>query len=269
MVTKARAEMNEAMFRQEYLASFEKLTGLVYPLFDEKDHVVQEVPTVQDKLYFVGIDVGFTNPTAVILVSETPDHVLTIEKEYYETGKTVQEVATAIKSMTMNKRIEQYIIDPASRTTHQESKGKGEDMSVFQLFQENGIPVVDGNNDVLAGIAMITQLLQVDPLIKRPRIQVSAICKNTIMEFQNYSWPKYKEGEVSNRDERPQKAFDHILDATKYLVLARPDWFERVQRDQGGNVIKELGKTFANGDDDWDRDDYIIDDTRDSNSDIL
>ena len=256
VVEKARNTMTDVMFRQEYLASFEKLTGLVYPDFDEKDHVADSVEGDRDDLYFVGIDVGYTNPTAVVLVRETADHIMYIVDEYYETGKTVKEVADAIKQMVGTKRIEMYIVDPASKATHQET---GTDVSVEQLFHENGIPVTPGNNDVRAGIDYVTQLLRKDEALGRSRLQVLGKCKNVIREFQNYSWPKYKEGSLNNKKEKPEKAFDHSLDAVRYVVMSRPDWFERVQRDQGGRLTTEQGALLSEYEDNDDDDSFTID----------
>ena len=266
MVDKARKEMTEVMFRQEYLASFEKLTGLVYPDFDEKDHVVDSLEGDRDDLFFVGIDVGYTNPTAATLIRETADHTLYVVDEYYETGKTVKEAAEGIKAMVGNKKIEMYIIDPASKSTHQET---GNDVSVEQLFHENGIPVIPGNNDVRAGIDYVTQLLRRDEFTKKPRLMVLGKCKNVIREFQNYSWPKYKEGSLGNKREKPEKAFDHSLDSIRYVVMSRPDWFERVQRDQSGRLVMEKGNILNDGDDNWDSDDFEIDNMEDYEKEVL
>ena len=266
VVEKARNELTEVMFRQEYLASFEKLSGLVYPDFDERDHIVDVIEGDKDDLFFVGIDVGYTNPTAAVLIRETYDHILYVVDEYYQTQKTVPEVVEGIKKMVGNKRIEAYIIDPASKSTHQET---GNDVSVEQLFQENGIPVTPGNNDVRAGIDMVTQLLRKDPAIGKPRLQIVRKCTNVIREFQNYSWKKYREGDMGNRDEKPEKAFDHSLDAIRYVIMSRPEWYERVQRDQTGEIIREQGNVLNAGDDDWDDDDFIIDNDENYEKDVL
>lgn len=233
IVEKARAELDERVYRQEYLASFEKFTGLVYRDFDYKVHVIEPKELDRDDLYFIGIDVGYNNPTAVLLIAEDKDGNLYVVDEWYEAEKTATEVASAIHEMVGDKRIEDYIIDPASAGTHQTSQ-----TSILTQLQESGIPCMPGNNDIRAGIDRVIQRLKPNKE-GNAQLYIFSTCTNIIREFEQYSWPK-KKTENSNLSERPEKKFDHALDALRYVVMNRPEDFERVQRDKWGRVIPDM-----------------------------
>lgn len=230
LVEQAQKDMNEQMFRQEYLATFEKFTGLVYPDFEKG--MVREFPEdeIQAPLYFIGIDVGYTNPTAVVLMAEDALHRLWVLDEWYESHKTAGEISKAVKEMVGDRAIEAYIVDPASKGRHQTSQ-----MSMEDQLHEADVPVTPGDNDVMAGINRVTRLLRNNALVVHPR------CVNVIREFELYSWKENKPGDESNADERPIKAHDHLMDALRYVAMSRPDWFARKDTDRYGRIIDDGG----------------------------
>lgn len=231
MVEKARKEMSAQMFRQEYEAEFEHFTGLVYPDFSEKEHVIHPKSLDRDDLWFVGIDVGYTNPTAAILICEDIKNRVYIVDEVYEAGMTVPEIARRIKQMVGDRNVEAYVIDSSSKGKSQAAAAFS-DLSVADQFIENGIPVTMGTKDVIGGINRVTQK------IKNGELFVYENCENVIREFENYSWPRTKD-DMSNKDERPTKAFDHAMDAVRYVVMTRPEVFERQKRDWYGRPIEQ------------------------------
>ena len=227
IVEKARAEMNDQMFRQEYLATFEKFTGLVYPDFDEKTHVIDPIPADRDDLWFVGIDLGYTNQTAVVLMMEDVDKNMYIVDEIYESGLIAEDVSKRVQNMLKAHgldidAIEVFVADPSGASRHQ---GRPE-LNMFDQLQLAGLPVVKGNNDVRAGIDRVTQYLRKG----KGGLKVFNNCVHTINEFHKYSWKKTIDT-TSNRDESPAKAYDHLMDAIRYTIMTRPETWERVERD--------------------------------------
>ena len=69
LVEQAKKDLSDMMFKQEYLASFEKFEGLIYPDFNKARHCKESDKTLTD-IYFVGLDVGWNHPTAGLLVKE-------------------------------------------------------------------------------------------------------------------------------------------------------------------------------------------------------
>jgi len=118
-----------------------------------------------------------------------------------------------------------------------------------QLRDEGrGLPVVPGNNTLGAGIDRVTQF------IKEGRIKVFKNCVNTIREFEKYSWTKNRDS-MGNRDEKPEKAFDHAMDALRYVVMSRPEHFERIERDvYTGSPIEAVGTIDMMAEDSYEQD---------------
>src|SRR5581483_6681013 len=85
-IEKAKTELTEDRFAQEYLAEFRKSEGLVFKEFSREQHVFDtEITGFSD--YLAGVDFGYTNPTAIphIIVKDEKFYVI---RELYRTGMT-------------------------------------------------------------------------------------------------------------------------------------------------------------------------------------
>ena len=136
------------MFKQEYLASFEKFEGLIYPDFSEARHCKETERALTD-IYFVGLDVGWNHPTAGLLVKEDTNGNLFVIDEFREQYLTAKEISNQLNGMLIRnglreQDVEMFIIDPASKGTQQTS---GQSM-MFQL-REEGWGFIPANNDVM------------------------------------------------------------------------------------------------------------------------
>ena len=79
-------------------------------------------------------------------------------------------------------------------------------------------------------------------LLRQGKIRVNKKkCKNFVKEILAYSWEKRKVGDLGNLKERPRKAFDHLMDAFRYVVQSRPEKYDRPERDVFGNVVEPVG----------------------------
>jgi len=66
-IDKAKLELTEDRFAQEYLADFRKTEGLVYKEFDRNKHLFTDMNLIiNPKETIAGVDFGFTNPMAVL-----------------------------------------------------------------------------------------------------------------------------------------------------------------------------------------------------------
>src|SRR3990167_207762 len=72
-VKEAQSQMNDRYFRQEYEASFEDFTGLVWPEFEEKIHAIDpmEIPSNFERI--AAIDPAITGTTAVLFCAIDED----------------------------------------------------------------------------------------------------------------------------------------------------------------------------------------------------
>ena len=232
LVEKAKKDLSDAMFRQEYLASFEKFEGLIYPDFEEEIHVTTPPESSPTDIFFVSIDVGWNHPTAMILAKEDVGHNIYVLDEVREQYLDTRGISNHLKSLlTRNdltkEAITSFVIDPASRGTQQTSS-----MSMFDQLLEEGWPLVAGNNDRMAGINRVTRLLRDNKLFIRGR------CEKLIGEFKTYHWKSWKESSDTSRAE-PFKVGDDLIDTVRYLALSRPDFFEHPKLDMYGREIRD------------------------------
>ncbi len=196
---KARKEIPEDRFAQEYLADFRKSTGLVYKEFDRQRHVYTDEDIKKGKIGFVsienlvGIDWGFTNPAAIYKFEKDNDGKYYITREYYKTGKTTPELIEYISTLNGNK----FYPDPAEPDRNEE-------------LRRAGMIPREVSKDVEAGINSVREMLNTG------RLLVHSSCINLINEFETYSYPDRKPNQ--NEYEAPIKENDHAMDAIRYVI---------------------------------------------------
>jgi len=195
-IDKASEELTEDSFAQEYMADFRKQEGLVYKEFSRDRHLFdKEIERAND--YIAGVDFGFTNPSAVLGIKEDHDGRFWVVSEWYQSGRTNEEVADHVLSYQFNK----VYPDPASP-------------EAIKVMQEKHIPVREvskGKDSIQTGINKIRELF------KQNRLMIHKDCVNLISELETYHYPEAK-GE--NIPELPEKVNDHALDALRYAIMS-------------------------------------------------
>lgn len=203
---KARKELSETRFAQEYLADFRKQEGLVYKEFIREAHVYdpeslseqEKAMLAEPKFTIAGVDFGYTNPAAVPTIKIDAMDTWWITDEWYKTGKTEMQIAEYVASQKFN-----YVFpDPENPSGIQELENR----------RVNVRGVKKGKDSVEAGINKVREML------KAGKLKISKYCKNTIAEFETYSYPESKDGE-RNEAEKPIDASDHMCDAIRYCVM--------------------------------------------------
>ncbi|WP_162985967.1 PBSX family phage terminase large subunit [Virgibacillus sp. Bac330] len=193
--------MYSGVFYQRYILGLWVLAdGIIYDMFNEKEHVVEAVTRDYSK-YYVSIDYGTQNPTVFGLWGFC-DGVWYKVKEYHYSGrekekqKTDQEYYEDLVEFVGHRKITSYIIDPSAA-------------SFIALLKKNGKRVKKAKNDVLEGIRnLATSLIDVS-------IKYNDCCKETFKEFGSYIWD---EKAAERGEDKPVKQHDHHLDADRYFV---------------------------------------------------
>jgi PBSX family phage terminase large subunit len=196
-IDKAKQEMSETRFAQEFLADFRKTEGLVYKEFSRERHLYEQLPKDKHFDYLGGVDFGFTNPAAVAHIYRDSDGNYYVENEWYQKGRTENQIADYVLSCKFNA----VYPDP-------------ENPSAIKVLAEKGAPikeVIKGKGSVKVGINKIRDLL------KQNKFYVNKHCINLISEFESYCYPDYLIGSVE--PEEPLKENDHLLDACRYVVF--------------------------------------------------
>lgn len=190
----ARKQLTEDVFAQEYMADFRKQEGLVYKEFDRERHIYDDQttrPQIHDIM--LGVDFGYTNPTAVLRIERDADNHYWVAGEWYKTGKTTPEIIEHVKTHSPN-----YVYaDPAE-------PDRIEEMS------RAGIYVREVSKDIAAGINSVRELM------KQNRLHIHHSCTNLLSELSSYRYPDKRDNH--NENEVPVKENDHALDALRYVL---------------------------------------------------
>lgn len=210
-IKEAKASLNDRYFKQEYEASFEDYTGLIWPELDEKVHIIDrfEVP---DWWETIGcIDVAVSGTTAALLSAIDDAGTVHFVKEYYEQNKRASEVMDAIKDW--NPGI--WLIDPAAKIKNQRN-ALGELYTLYDEYSDSGIMPHPAENDVDAGINRFGEYL------KAGKIKIFSDLKHYRSELSVYHWADERETVSGISRPVPYKSKDHLCDCGRYTIMSRP-----------------------------------------------
>jgi PBSX family phage terminase large subunit len=200
-IEKAKKELTEDRFAQEYLADFRKTEGLVYKEFDRKRHIFDNINQIHGIVETIaGVDFGYTNPTAIITIIRDDDNNFWITDEWYKTGQTEEQVAEYVAGLNLNK----VYPDP-------------ENPSAIKVLRRMGVnvrEVIKKKDSVQNGIQRVRELFKANKLF------VHKNCTNTILELETYSYPDKED--MANQKENPIKENDHALDAIRMALMMQP-----------------------------------------------
>jgi PBSX family phage terminase large subunit len=212
-------------WKRKYLeGSFEAAEGAVYPNFAKC--MIEPLP-ISDKTdkygipktweRIIGFDHGLRNPTAIVFAAINPEEgEVIVYNEYYKPNTLVPEHAKNLKKLLeeIPYGLLRFIkADPSVRNKTDPVNGK----SVQGLYQEYGIYLSEGNNNIETG------LLRVNSYIERGKYKIFNTCINTIREHLRYTFPEISMDDDKNLDEKPVKKDDHSCDANRYMMMALPD----------------------------------------------
>lgn len=198
-IDKAREELTEDRFAQEYLADFRKTEGLVYKEFSRERHLYKGDEPKALKV-FGGVDFGFSNPAAVLTVRKDGQGRYWVSDEWYKTKQTDAQIADYVAALRWN---EAYP-DPESASGCEELKRRG----------VNVREVIKNKDSVRNGISAVRELF------KSGRLFIHVSCINLIWELETYSYPERKPDR--NEEENPIKENDHAVDALRYALAMEP-----------------------------------------------
>lgn len=180
--------------------------GLIYPMYA---NTVATVPRSYER-YYISMDYGIMNPTAMILWGLC-EGVWYAISEYYHSGRDTHEQLTddqyhdALEELAGGRPITRVIIDPAAASF------------ITLAEQRHKFRVMDADNSVIEGIQHVAQCLT------EGTIKINDCCSNTIREFGLYRW------DDRALEDKPVKEDDHAMDAVRYFVQTVGVW-ERPRR---------------------------------------
>jgi PBSX family phage terminase large subunit len=205
--TNLKDNLKGLFYKRNYLGLWCMAEGAIFDFFDRKIHVRVRPPSAAE-YYVAGIDYGTSRVFACVLVGISTGRTtqtgkkVWVEKEYYwnvgETNrqKTNTEYLRDLQAFLDGYPLKGIYIDPSA--------------SAFKLeMRRAGFPTIDGNNDVLDGIQLVSQMMADGTLT------ILNYCHNLIREVESYVWDTRK-GELG--EDAPVKKNDHAIDALRYII---------------------------------------------------
>jgi hypothetical protein len=209
------ASMSPEQLEARRYGRFCAASGLVYPEFDPRVHVIDPFSLPEEWQDNISIDPGLNNPLSCHWYAVDYDGNVYVVAEHYEAGRSILYHSQKIKEISgrlgwkrdSGGRLCALIDSAAGQRTLASQK------SVCELFWECGINVNSRvNKDLFSGISRVKSYLR--SADGRTRLYIFKNCVNMIREFKGYFWG---EGDV------PKKGDDHALDELRYYIMSRPE----------------------------------------------
>lgn len=179
---------NESLWKIYGLGLQAQIEGLIF----NNVQLIDEMPMSKKKFY--GMDFGYSNdPTAIVEVIITNDAIY-INELCYKTEMVTRDIINELKAnVEEGKRVISESADPR----------------LIKEISNAGItitPVEKYPGSIEAGINKMLEY----------KICITRKSYNAIREFKNYTYEQNKEGKWLNK---PIDAFNHIIDAVRYVVM--------------------------------------------------
>ena len=205
-------------FDRYILGKWTLAEGLVYPNYDEALYEEDFENPADD--YWLSLDYGTSNPFAA-LRWELRNGKWYAPNELYYSGRDTGVQKTDGEYLNM---LEDFMKDVIEVNESHPTIGAWGDKNVKKipvivdpsaasfialLRQSKHFRPISANNEVINGIRDVSSCMS------RGIIKVHKRCKNWVKEAQSYVW------DTGSVEDRPVKEFDHLMDATRYLVNTR------------------------------------------------
>jgi hypothetical protein len=230
-IDRAKLELSDTLFAQEFLASFEKYTGLVYKEFQRELNIVDEMDIPDSYQIYRAFDFGSTNPTVCLWIAVDNDDNWFIIDEHYQSGQTIDYHSGVVNANKYSRNVISTYGDPSGA-------------QLITEFQQRGIYITPANKEigtnfntwVRFGIEKIQEKLKQKSghLVSTvrggsdttgkgmPSLFIFSRCINTIKEFESYRWREKSvtQAQDLNEPDVPEKANDHAMDALRYFAVS-------------------------------------------------
>lgn len=227
---------------------FVQLGGLVYKLFSMKTHTIPPVDPRElagpKYRWYMSLDHGFNNPTAVLWHAVDTDNRVITFAEHYESERTIDYHAAVIRQREegFGRTPDVRVCDPAL-AQRQAVTGT----SIQTEYAIRGVNMALGNNDMLTGVAKVNQYLEIKSDGK-PTWHITQNCANLIREIQRLRWKTWaskKQQSQNNPYDQIHKKDDHACDSARYFFSFLPELRQKISPPNGRVEVPKIGGTSA------------------------
>lgn len=198
-----KKRLSPARFAMMYGGRPAKREGLVYDEWDFDGNVIKPYTLPPSTSVYAGIDWGFTQPFACIVVAKIGQRFV-IVSEIFQTRMTIDDIIDRLKPLQKIWDIRRFYAGPDQPAS-------------IELLTRAGLPCSPADNNVKAGIDVTYQL------IKEKRLQMfEGQAPNLEDELESYHWPDPKDlkPDQDDKDPNPVKQDDHAVDALRYVMMS-------------------------------------------------
>jgi len=221
--------------------------GLVYKKFNINTHVIDPIDpkkyTGPQYRWYMSLDHGFNNPTAVLWHIVDPDNRVITFAEHYESEQTIDYHVQVIKNReALHGRLPDLRVCDPALAQRQAVTGT----SIQTEYAMRGIGMALGNNDVLTGVAKVNQYLDL-AADGKPNWLITANCANLIREVQRLRWKTWaskKQQSENNPYDQIHKKDDHACDSARYLFSFLPE-LKPIPKLPTKTVLPQIGGNSA------------------------
>ena len=199
-ILEAQKSMATAEFAQEYLADFNTYEGQIWNFDYENCTTNTDQFHPQGMDVFAGLDVGYKDPTAFIVIAYDWDNeVYYVLDEYIDSEKTTEYHASEIQQLIQKWDIDYIYIDSAAQQTR------------YDFAQNYDISTINAKKSVLDGIAHVANIVDNNKLL------VSQKCEHTLECLDQYQWDPNPN---LLREKPKHDRFSHMSDALRYALYS-------------------------------------------------
>lgn len=199
-ISEAKKSMSKAEFQQEYEANFNMYEGQIWN-FDYENCIADLSELDRSNMdMFAGLDVGYKDPTAFIVLGyDWKEKKYYAFEEYLKAERTTEQHAEQIVKLMNAYDLDYIYIDSAAQQMR------------FDLAQNYDIPTINAKKDVLAGIAHVATIVDNNELIVDQR------CKELLRSLDQYQW---NPNENLIKEKPLHNGASHLADALRYAMYS-------------------------------------------------
>lgn len=203
----ARRDMDEKMFRQEFLASFESMSGRVYYAFDRKSNVanVEFNPRLP---IWVGMDFNI-DPMSTVIFQPQPNGQLWAIDEIVQVSSNTDDICTELEKRYYKYQDRVIIYPDPAGSARQHARGES-DLDIMREHGFKRIKVKRAHSAVADRVNAVNRMLR--SASGEVRLFISPKCKHLIDSFEQTLYI------AGSRDVDKSLGVEHSADAAGYCI---------------------------------------------------
>jgi len=199
---RAKKELPELAFSEQYDGEFVSWSGLIYRKFSRQNHLIDPFPVPGHWTVYTAIDPHPSTATGVLWLAVDEYGTWYVCHEMFQPDLTIPEITDKLLHIEKNCPVNRYLIDPNAKLI---DKLRGQSISVQMQFRRSGIPCIEANNKFDGAWYTINDKLLPKPMFGdkdnlRPGLLVFRDCHRFIDEIENYTWENEKTGKAHLMD---------------------------------------------------------------------